>query len=602
MLFSILFLAMGRIHISAKDVTPTLSANTLTINVYGLTKSENLFHPVNNSIEILNKKEDSIVTVSSSKYLEVRESGNTYSFYPKRKGSYEVVFEIDGTKQICKVNVVYAFFSRNKKSLADDDSKTWVQDKTMLALYKGESETLKVKGMPSKVRWSSSDSTIVKVSGTGKIIAKEYGYATITAKSEGVELTYEVGVSYEKAVKALRYAVRNYHSTYSQEKRTQKGYYDCSSYVWYSYHSQGVNLGSSDYPPTAANIAKWCKQNGYIIMEGNIEISKLLPGDLIFETGSDNGRYRGIYHVDLYQGNGASMTVGRQKFYEKRIRKVMIARPSCVTPQKVAVASDALSLQISWKGCFGASGYLVYRSENEKGTYKKIGNAKGKTTYYDTDAQYKIKYFYKILPYWSSRIVYYGMSSKQGNGIRQKVSPAFTISNIYGGIVVHWDRVAGATGYRILRKNDEGIWRPIATVSSGKTISYLDTTAKSNKKYTYSIYAIKDGEKSAYNKEGASLVYIASPEIKSLSCTDTGMKISWNTVPGAKKYQLYRKLPSGKLRILTTTKKTSFVDKSVKNMGLYTYIVRCVSKDGEKMISGYNKNGATEIYVKPETQ
>lgn len=53
----------------------------------------------------------------------------------------------------------------------------------------------------------------------------------------------------------------------------------------------------------------------------------MMPGDLIFECGSDNGRYKGIYHVDLYVGNGVSLTVARSKYWFEGSTDVIVARP-----------------------------------------------------------------------------------------------------------------------------------------------------------------------------------------------------------------------------------------------------------------------------------
>ncbi len=33
---------------------------------------------------------------------------------------------------------------------------------------------------------------------------------------------------------------------------------------------------------------------------------KLRPGDLIFKTGENNGRYKGIYHVEMFVGYSVS--------------------------------------------------------------------------------------------------------------------------------------------------------------------------------------------------------------------------------------------------------------------------------------------------------
>jgi hypothetical protein len=207
--------------------------------------------------------------------------------------------------------------------------KTWHEGETMLILYKGESTKLTVTGLDksTKVKWSSSDKTIAKVSSDGTVKAKGSGYCTITATFGGSTISYEVGVSAKKAVLAIRYAVKHYNSTYSQPLRMSTGYYDCSSYVWRSYQSAKSYLGSSSYAPTAADLAKWCNEKGYVIYNGKANISKLLPGDLIFETGEDNGRYKGVYHVDLYVGNGVTLTVARSKIWYGTVTNVIVARP-----------------------------------------------------------------------------------------------------------------------------------------------------------------------------------------------------------------------------------------------------------------------------------
>ena len=108
----------------------------------------------------------------------------------------------------------------------------------------------------------------------------------------------------------------------------QKGYYDCSSYVWRSYASDKFYIGGSkNWAPTAADLAKWCADKGYVKLNGKIKYSKMMPGDLIFECGADNGRYKGIYHVDLYVGNGVSLTVARSKYWYEGSADVIVARP-----------------------------------------------------------------------------------------------------------------------------------------------------------------------------------------------------------------------------------------------------------------------------------
>lgn len=92
----------------------------------------------------------------------------------------------------------------------------------------------------------------------------------------------------------------------SQPKRMQEKFYDCSSLVWKSYHKNGVNFGIAYYAPVAADMGKWCVQHKKLVSGGlsraNIQNMKLNPGDVMFETGQKNGRYKGIYHVEMITG------------------------------------------------------------------------------------------------------------------------------------------------------------------------------------------------------------------------------------------------------------------------------------------------------------
>ena len=118
----------------------------------------------------------------------------------------------------------------------------------------------------------------------------------------------------------------------SQPKRMQEKFYDCSSLVWKSYHKNGVNFGMAYYAPVAADMGKWCAQHKKLVSGGlsqaNIQNMKLNPGDVMFETGQKNGRYKGIYHVEMitgyifygFDGNGKAelgiqWATGDEKYY-----------------------------------------------------------------------------------------------------------------------------------------------------------------------------------------------------------------------------------------------------------------------------------------------
>lgn len=85
---------------------------------------------------------------------------------------------------------------------------------------------------------------------------------------------------------------------YSQARRDSGSAYDCSSMVFYSYLSSGVNLSYGD-STTAADIAK-----GLVAKGQEIAFADLEKGDLVFYSSKKNGRFRNITHVAMYIGDG----------------------------------------------------------------------------------------------------------------------------------------------------------------------------------------------------------------------------------------------------------------------------------------------------------
>lgn len=85
---------------------------------------------------------------------------------------------------------------------------------------------------------------------------------------------------------------------YSQDYRDSGSYYDCSSLAYYAWQSAGVNIsfGGSN---TAAAEAQGLNEAGRTITYADMQ-----PGDLIFYSYCNNGRYMNISHVAIYVGNG----------------------------------------------------------------------------------------------------------------------------------------------------------------------------------------------------------------------------------------------------------------------------------------------------------
>jgi cell wall-associated NlpC family hydrolase/3D (Asp-Asp-Asp) domain-containing protein len=81
---------------------------------------------------------------------------------------------------------------------------------------------------------------------------------------------------------------------YSQDRRMEEGYYDCSSLVLRLYREVGIEL-----PNVASTQGKYCYQNAMIINKEDLQ-----PGDLIFYSYKKNGEFKNISHVAIYVGDG----------------------------------------------------------------------------------------------------------------------------------------------------------------------------------------------------------------------------------------------------------------------------------------------------------
>ena len=71
----------------------------------------------------------------------------------------------------------------------------------------------------------------MKVNGKGKIKARKVGTSVIVANIGGVKVGCAVSVVTPKTYRVIRKAKSIAKGTYSQPKRMQRGYYDCSSLV-----------------------------------------------------------------------------------------------------------------------------------------------------------------------------------------------------------------------------------------------------------------------------------------------------------------------------------------------------------------------------------
>lgn len=191
--------------------------------------------------------------------------------------------------------------------------------------YPGLKATASISGA-GKLKWTSSNTSIAKVSKTGKITAgKALGSCTITATAGEFTQVIPVDNTYKSAYKAVKngFADMGRKLKYSQAKRMEKSYRDCSSFVsrcyWDTTASPARKLRAigpewtKSWAGTAASQAQWLNSTKRCVAKKAVATSKLLAGDTIhFQTGYAglNTEYRHIDHVALYVGGGLYLHTG----------------------------------------------------------------------------------------------------------------------------------------------------------------------------------------------------------------------------------------------------------------------------------------------------
>ena len=217
------------------------------------------------------------------------------------------------------------------------------------------------------------------------------------------------------------------------------------------------------------------------------------------------------------------------------------------------------------------------------------------------DADYTVSYSNNLEP-GTAQITFTGIGYYMGSVSRTfrilLPTPGLPVlNNIAGGVKISWTSVNNAAKYRVLRKNASGVWTKVADTTA---LSYTDKSVKSGTQYSYSICCMSTDSSQAtstYNKTGRTIRYIATPALPTAVNVAGGVKVTWTKVPGAAKYRVLRKTGTGTWAKVADTTSNTYTDKGVKSGTQYSYSICCMSSDGTKATSTYNKTGRAILYT-----
>ncbi|MBR2714654.1 MAG: hypothetical protein IKB73_00405, partial [Ruminococcus sp.] len=290
------------------------------------------------------------------------------------------------------------------------------------------------------------------------------------------------------------------------------------------------------------------------------------------------------YTVRCLSGDAKRFT---SSFNKTGVKNTYIAQPKITKFENVNGGT-----KITWSTVAGASKYRLFKKTN--GSWAALTTTTA-TSYTHKISSSNTKTTYTVRCISSDLKKYTSSFNSSGYTNTYIAQPKITkFENVNGGTKITWSKVAGASKYRLFRKTASG-WSGIATTTS---TSYTYKISKSNTTNTYTVRCISSDNKkytSSYNKTGYTYKYIATPQLKSISDTSSGVKLTFYKVSGAPKYRVYRKTSGESFTKLADVSNAYdyYVDKTAKKGVQYTYTVRCISFDGKSFVSGYNSTGLT---------
>jgi fibronectin type 3 domain-containing protein/GH25 family lysozyme M1 (1,4-beta-N-acetylmuramidase) len=153
-----------------------------------------------------------------------------------------------------------------------------------------------------------------------------------------------------------------------------------------------------------------------------------------------------------------------------------------------------------------------------------------------------------------------------------------SIETINGKIKLTWDKMAGVSGYKVYRSTSQssGYYLIFTTAND----SYTNSAVTLGKRYYYKVaptykYNNKTYEGSTSNWR--SYVSMKTPVITSISVDDGKIKLAWDKVAGADKYNIYRSTDAENYTLISTITSTTATNVSVKQGLRYYYKIEALS-------------------------
>ena len=333
-----------------------------------------------------------------------------------------------------------------------------------------------------------------------------------------------------------------------------------------------------------------------------------LDADYVFQAGMEYyisvtavpaAGYVMTYDTEILFNGGAIATDDEYTYVTSdRLSGFTVNLTAVTKPAKPTISSlsnGSTGITVKWNKVSGATGYQIYHKAGS-GSWKlaKTITSGSTTSWVDANRTNGTKYQYKVRAYESV-----GGTKVYGNysAIKTKYFVAqpkiSSITNTSTGITVKWNKITGATAYRVYRKVGTGDWKLWKTVT-GTSVS--NTGLTNGNKYQYKIVAVRKVDGTNYTSAASAIktMYrLTRPTISSATnVAAKSIKVTWNKNTKVTGYQV--KYIKGTTAKTVTVKGASSLTKTLSSLtkgSTYKVYVRSY-----KTVSGTNYYSAWSGY------
>ncbi len=265
-----------------------------------------------------------------------------------------------------------------------------------------------------------------------------------------------------------------------------------------------------------------------------------------------------------------------------------------------ATPTSAVTTHVTWSAVTGATGYTIYISSDNGGTFDAGTDVGTAVTYNGSGLTEATAYVYKVV---ARDTTGNAADSNLANVSTLPAAPSTVAATLNSAseVDLSWVNVsANQTGVKVYRATGAGSPTQLGSTLAANAISFHDTTVASGTAYTYTIVAAGTGGDSASTGTLSVTTVPAAPtNVVATASSDAATHVTWAASAGATGYTLYRSVNGGAFSAVSHpgASDVSYDDSALTEATGYTYKLIATDGGGDSALS--STSTATTLPAKP---